>query len=219
MWTLHWLEAKGDLGPWKGQISSEIEATREVVADFVRPPRVDILIQRGRWVIQEIGLAGRTFDATLMALTIDPESPNFAASLSDGALRRQVAHEIHHCLRWAGPGYGRTLGEALVSEGLAGQFVGHLFGTPPEIWERAVEPATADLLFPDAVSLRAPRYDHMAWFYGTGGYPKWLGYTIGYRMAGAWLRSRANIDPQTFIAVPAADVLAAGTRNVGGNRP
>lgn len=219
MWTLHWLEAKGDLGPWKGQISSEIEATREVVAAFVAPPRVDILVQRGRWVIQEIGLAGRTFDAASMMLTIDPETATFAASLGDGALRRQVAHEIHHCLRWAGPGYGRTLGEALVSEGLAGQFASHLFRTPPEVWERAVEPATADRLFPDAISLAAPRYDHSAWFYGTGGYPKWLGYTIGYRLVGAWLRSRHNVDPQTFIAVPAAEVLSAWPGHLGENRP
>ncbi len=44
-----------------------------------------------------------------------------AASLDDGAFRRTIAHVVHRCLRMAEPGYGRTLGEALVSQGLAGQ--------------------------------------------------------------------------------------------------
>lgn len=33
-----------------------------------------------------------------------------------------VAHESHHIMRWRGPGYGTTLGEAMVSEGLALKF-------------------------------------------------------------------------------------------------
>lgn len=33
-----------------------------------------------------------------------------------------VAHELHHIKRWRGPGYGRTWGESMVSEGLALKF-------------------------------------------------------------------------------------------------
>jgi hypothetical protein len=75
---------------------------------------------------------------SLFSLTLDPDNPNFERSLGDGDLRRTIAHEVHHCMRMAGPGYGWTLGEALVSEGLAGQFVHRLFGSPPEPWECAV---------------------------------------------------------------------------------
>ena len=64
----------------------------------------------------------------LFGLTLDPDNPQFATCISDGTLRRQVAHEVHHCLRMAGPGYGRVLGEALVSEGLAGHFTRRLLG-------------------------------------------------------------------------------------------
>ena len=214
MWTLHWFEAKGDLGAWKSTLAAEIEATRAIVAGFVAPPRLDILIQRGAGVIEEIGIGGYSFDATSLTLTIDPDNPRFSCSLTDGTLRRQVAHEVHHCLRWAGPGYGRTLGEAMVSEGLAGQFAGRLFRSPPEPWERAVEPSLADLLLPDPETLAAPHYDHGAWFFGRGGYPRWLGYTLGYRMAGAWLQSRPEVDAHTFVNVPAVEVLASwsGTR-------
>lgn len=74
----------------------------------------------------------------MFSLTIDPANPNFAHSLRDGDLRRAVAHEAHRCMRMAGPGYGWSLGEALVSEGLAGHFASRLFDSPPAPWECAV---------------------------------------------------------------------------------
>ncbi|MES0476805.1 MULTISPECIES: DUF2268 domain-containing putative Zn-dependent protease [Citrobacter freundii complex] len=43
---------------------------------------------------------------------------------------------LHHAARWQGPGYGSTLGEALVSKGLADHFSLELFGGEPELWER-----------------------------------------------------------------------------------
>src|SRR5437588_7581200 len=132
-WKLHWLEAEGDLGPWRRQIMAEIEATQHIVSRLVVPPRLDILVQRIRgWTISELGMVGHAYRRSLFALTLDPDNPNFASSLIDGNLRRQVAHEVHHCLRDAGRGDGRSLGEALVSEGLAGHFVTRLFDTPPE---------------------------------------------------------------------------------------
>jgi Predicted Zn-dependent protease (DUF2268) len=210
-WTLHWLEAEGELEPWRRQIAAEIEATRDIVSRLVTPPRLDVLVQRlpGQ-VIPEIGMVGHAFRRSLLTLTLDPDNANFSGCLADGAVRRTVAHEVHHCLRHAGPGYGRSLGEALVSEGLAGQFVTRLFGTPPELWERAVEPATAVSLFPDADALASTSYNHVAWFFGSGGkYPRWLGYTLGYMIVGRWLEANADMDGPTLVNVAAADVLSA----------
>jgi hypothetical protein len=209
-WTLHWLEATGGLQPWRPSIASEIEATRGIVGSLVTPPRLDVLIERGRWVIPEIGMVGHSYRPTLFSLTIDPDNPNFEPSLRDGTLRRQVAHEVHHCLRHAGPGYGKTLGEAMVSEGLAGQFAARLFASPPEPWERAVDEIEAWRLFPDRDTLASAGYDHNAWFFGAGGrYPRWLGYTLGYMVAGRWLRTVPEVDGDTMVNVPAAKVLSA----------
>lgn len=139
-WTLHWLEAEGDLRPWRAAIEAEVGAAHAAVSKLLKPPRLDILVQRlAGAVIPEIGMVGHAYRRGLFALTLDPDSLHFAIALAGGALRRQVTHEVHHCLRMAGPGYGRTLGEALVSEGLAGHFTRLLFGNPPELWERAVD--------------------------------------------------------------------------------
>jgi Predicted Zn-dependent protease (DUF2268) len=210
-WKLHWLEAEGDLELWRPQIAAEIEAARATVSRLVVPPRLDILVERiPDKVIPEIGIAGHIYRRSLFALTLDPDNPNFAGSLMDGNLRRHVAHEVHHCLRKGGPGYGNSLGEALVSEGLAGQFVTRLFGTSPEPWERAVESPIALSFFPAADVMASTTYDHRAWFFGAGGkFPRWLGYTLGYMIVGRWLETVPEVDGVALVNVAAADVLSA----------
>ena len=217
-WRLHWLEAEGELSSWRERITSEIEAAWEAVARLVHTPLLDILVQRlPGAVIPEIGMVGQAYRKGLFALTLDPDNPHFSASLNEGALRRQVTHEAHHCLRMAGPGYGRTLGEALVSEGLAGQFTRRLFGSRPEPWERAVSEDVLLAHRPDVAELTAPNYNHNAWFFGAGGHrPRWLGYTLGYEIVGKWLTDAGDVDGDTWVSVPADAVLAfAGIPGLG----
>lgn len=215
-WTLHWLEAEGDLQPWRAAIEAEIGAAHDAVSKLLSPPRLDILVQRlSGAVIPEIGMVGHAFRRALFTLTLDPDNPHFAAALADGVLRRQAAHEVHHCLRMAGPGYGRTLGEALVSEGLAGHFTRRLFANPPEPWECAVDGAVLRAHMPDAASLASTEYGHAAWFYGDGSQrPRWLGYTLGYALVGAWLEAGPLPDGPAFVGTPAEAILAAGLTQV-----
>jgi hypothetical protein len=93
-----------------------------------------------------------------------------------------------------GPGYGVSLGEALVSEGLSDHFVAQAFPkTPPLPWDhRAMTPrqeaglwkrARPDLAIPGA-------YDHPLWFFGAGGknaLPRWSGFTLAYRIVQPYL--------------------------------
>lgn len=113
-------------------------------------------------------------------------------------------------MRMAGPGYGWTLGEALVSEGLAGQFVSRLFNSPPEPWECAVTDEVLAANLPDNATLVGNGHDHRAWFFGVGGrYPRWLGYTLGYRIVGDWLETNVSIGGDIWITVPAHEVIEA----------
>jgi hypothetical protein len=212
-WSLHWLEAQGDLSQWHAAIESEIAATRASVSKLLIPPTLDVLIERSLGpVIAEIGMMARAYRHSLFALSFDPDNPAFDLSLRDGTLRRTVAHEVNHCLRMAGPGYGATLGEALVSEGLAGHFVRRLFGSPPEPWERAVDTATLHAHLPDTTTLQSTQWDRAAWFFGTldGRYPRWLGYTLGYELVRAWMEAGTPPDADGLVATPAADVIAVG---------
>lgn len=212
-WTLHWLEASGDLSAYRAEITAAFEQSYRTVSAMLPPPRLDILIQRLSGVtIPGIGIAGYAQRSTMFSMTFDPDEPNFARCLCEGALERQILHEVHHCLRMAGPGYGHTLGEALVTEGLAGQFVRHLIGTPPEPWECAVAPEVLQAALPGAEELASTDYDHGVWFFGTASQPCRFGYTLGYQTAGRWLARAGEVDAATWVNVPAATVLAMGLR-------
>lgn len=208
-WTLHWLEASGSLEEFRPELLENFKAAYRSLSHVLLPPVLDILMQRlAGETILELGVVGRAYRETMFALTVDPGNTNFASSLRNGALHRQIIHEVHHCLRMAGPGYGWTLGEALVSEGLAGQFVKHLIGAEAEPWERAVSIDDLRADPPDAGLLDSTRYDHDAWFFGSGGQPRWLGYTLGYEMVGRWLANIGQIDVSARIRVPAGEVIA-----------
>lgn len=210
-WTLHWLSASGDLGNFRSEILSSFETAYQKLSELLMPPRLDIIIERRPGeTIPEMGIVGYTHRETLVAMSLDPDNPNFVSSLEDGALCRQILHEIHHAMRWVSPGYSHTLGEALVSEGLAGQFVGKLLGTAPEPWERALEVEDLLKLPVDLNDLSSTDYEHAEWFYGSGSLHRWTGYTLGYHMVHAWM-SAAGKDAslKAFITVPASEIISA----------
>lgn len=213
-WTLHWLEACGSLVEYRKELTAEFEVAYEAISRLMLPPRLDVLIQRlPDETIPELGLVGRAYRSTMFSMTLDPENPNFAASLKEGAVHRHIVHEVHHCLRMAGPGYGWTLGEALISEGLAGQFVRHVLGSEPEPWERALSLETLQAAPVDASELAATYYDHSAWFFGTGDKSKWLGYALGYQLVGRWLATVGTPDADRWVNVSAQDVLAVAFKD------
>ena len=204
-----WSESQGSLAPWRSTIESEIDEALTAISHFGFAAEIDILIQRvPDAAIPEIGMAAHVYRRGLLGLTLDPDNATFSNALMDGNLRRLVVHEVHHCLRMAGPGYGTTLGEALVSEGLAGQFASHVFGSPPEPWECAFDKDYVFQKLPRRAELSMNSYDHSGWFYGAGDKrPQWFGYTLGYMIVGRWLESTLDIEGATWINVPAALVL------------
>ena len=195
-WRLHWLEAEGDLGSWRERVATDVDAAREALAALLPMPTLDVLVQRRLGGgIPEYGISGRAHGSSLFSITLDPGSPHYEMSLDGGLVRRTVVHEVHHCLRMARRGYGRTLGEALVSEGLASRFVGHVLRTPPDLWDTAFDDDTLASEAPSAAELAAPNRDHAAWFFGAGGRkPRWFGYTLGFRIVGDWLATAGAVD-------------------------
>jgi hypothetical protein len=210
-WTLHWLEAEATLAPWRDAILAEIDAARDAMAPHVVLPRLDLLIQRAAgWGIPELGMNGHAHRKTCLALTLDPDSANFSASLANGTLRWLVVHEVNHALRMAGPGYGRTLGQALVSEGLADHFGLQCLGPPAPFWTTMIPPTEwARLLRLAEPELHVVGYDHPAWFFEkTGsGIPRNTGYTMGFALIGAYLAAHPEATAATLTTEPADAIL------------
>jgi hypothetical protein len=218
-WTLHFLEAEGSLGPWRERLQAEAAETYDRLEALLRTTvpmsAIDIIVQRvAGGVIPEIGIGGSCYRQSCMAVTLDPDNPNFAAGLESGYFARTLAHELHHCLRYGGPGYGRTLGEALVSEGLADHFDCQAHGGDGQPWNHALTPQQwRPLLQRAEAALSDPLYDHDAWFFGAGGaevLPRWAGYTIAYHLVAAYLDAHPDARPSQLVHTEAAGIIREG---------
>jgi hypothetical protein len=110
-------------GPLRTMLERALRrAQREVVPMLPLPSR--IVVSAGAdpsRVVPETGVAARAWSADRLDLWVDPNNPWTQAAGEEEVLAI-VAHELHHCARWKRPGYGATLGEAIVSEGLACHF-------------------------------------------------------------------------------------------------
>lgn len=216
-WRLHWLEAAGSLDPWREVLTAEIQAGCQAADRRAALPAVDIIVQNvPRSGIPELGMGANAYRPNCFSLTLDPPNPRFADSLAEGAVQRLVVHELHHCLRFAAIGWNHTLGDALVSEGLAGHFVHECLETPPELWETALgAEALADWTERAHGEAEALRYDHAAWFYGgTPLYrrddavpPRWAGYAIGFDLVGRYLRRHPEARPSQLCGIHAGRLL------------
>lgn len=212
VWHIHLLNARHSLTP----ILPEIRATaREAVAraaDHVDLPRFDLVVKgQPGGVIPEWGVAGHAGSPGVIEVTVNPD--RFAAPL----LLRTLVHEMHHLIRWDGPGYGKSLGEALVSEGLAGHFVQQVLGGAPDPWD-AVQPAPG-------LARRALNewgrldYDHARWFLGKGDIRKWAGYGLGHRLLAEHFDQHPEETAATLASLRADSLRPTMRRLVGSDAP
>lgn len=150
------------------------------------------------------GVGGYTPNANTVLIALDPAFPGLAQVLSD-RLASTLVHEFHHCMRWRGPGYGRTLFEALITEGLADHFVMELLATSPGPWSDAFpRDHTAKFLALAQPEFDATDYNHPRWFFrGDATLPHWTGYTLGFRLVEAYKERHPGATAVTLVYMPA----------------
>jgi len=178
---LHFLDARGQIAEIRDWLRASLVETHKRAATLIPLQPLDVVVQTGKRVIPEKGHVGYSPKPGAVFVTVDPDNPALQANV-DASLERMFAHELHHAARWDGPGYGSSLGAALVSEGLAGHFVLELFGGLPEPWERLPESEIRSHTTLAAEEWDRANYNHEAWFFGRGDLPRWLGYSLGFRL-------------------------------------
>jgi Predicted Zn-dependent protease (DUF2268) len=204
-WSIHLLNARGKLDGYVGRVTRALARAEADLRDVCHSVMVDIIVRAAEGPQPpEFAVLGWSFQAGKIELKLDIHNPNLGAVL-EPALRKTVFHEFHHVLRWDGPGYGETLGEALVSEGLAQHFVHQLEACAPEPWEIAVPRSRLKEYAPKAgASYDDSEYSHSEWFFGSGDLPNWLGYSLGHRLVGDYLRDHPESSPLLLACEPAA---------------
>lgn len=154
--------------------------------------------------IPEEGLGGRAWGSDWIRMDIDPNTKLGVGKAVQTYLQGMVAHELHHSRRATSVGYGETLGEAMVSEGLAQAYQEFLYPkvnvayahhlTTHEI-KKAWKKAQAEIV--------SKKYDHSEWFYGTGKLKRWAGYSLGYNIVKQFMERERENNPAVLVDVPA----------------
>lgn len=158
-------------------------------------PAVDVVVYEDQFsVIPEVGIGGYTPAANRTFLAIDTYHQNFETGFQFAFLSL-LAHELHHCTRWAGPGYGKTLGEALISEGLACMFESELPGGKLPFYAQALSSDELRAVRKLAnAELNNSAYDHARWFYGSVAeeLPRHAGYSLGYTLVLDYIEAKGG---------------------------
>lgn len=168
-----------------------------------------VLYNNPERTIPEIGIGGNAPDAHTVFIALNPHHPKFKQSISR-ELFSTLAHELHHAVRCRTIGYGSTLWNALIFEGLSDHFDMEASGRKkPPPWSKALTKKQKKMWLKRAETILHRSHfspqDYRAWFLGSNknAIPRWTGYTLGYDIVAAYLKAHPNETASTLVSVPA----------------
>ena len=195
----------GELSDLKGLIEQALARAIPIVTKDLAADEIEITFSpEPDRVIPELGVSGSAYEPHRVSVYIDPRHEKITTE----NLFATLLHEIHHCMRWRGPGLDGSLDAALVFEGLACLYEAeHLGGVPiyaaGELRDEDIEKAMGRL---DA------GYSHNEWFFGRGSLEHWFGYKLGYRLCKNHSK-RTGRSAAQLVHTAATEILADSPNN------
>lgn len=165
---------------------------------------VDVIIYRYHAPEKNLAVSGYAPNGNLVWIYIDPSQKDFKKTLGE-QLPKALAHELHHAARWQGPGFGETLEEVLITEGLASHFEQEVFGGKPASYYVKFLNKDLVVLWNKAQrELKSDKFSYDDWFFGNKkqNLPKHGGYALAY-----WLMESVSVKPSTLARVRAGQVI------------
>ena len=162
------------------------------------------------FVISEIGEGGYAVSGDWFQIYIDPtRSEEELGRIINTEIPLTVYHELNHVARWNSVGYGSTLPEAMVTEGLASFFAAENWKKASSPWSKYSKAEIAGLIkiFQNRDKKSDNTYDHASWFYGAGSLPKWAGYKLGYYVIGLVRANNSTVGWKKLITLNAEEII------------
>ena len=123
-------------------------------------------------------------------------------------LPRDAAHEVNHSVRiLGGTGFGTTLLQQMITEGIATAFDQIAFPGPPDPWTQAITPAQECVLWKKAEPQLGGTGLYDLWMFGGPGVPLWTAFTIGYHIVNDYRNHHPDVSWATLTSTSAANVL------------
>lgn len=209
--NFHILNASGRLTPYIKQIENTFNETVGKVIGKIPISNVDVAVCDDPYgVIPEIGVGGWTHTQNRISISLDPKFPNFIKVTIGDNLDRTFIHELNHAARWKAVGYGDTLLEAMISEGLADHFDTEITNKSPNPWSVALDKLQIKQMMKRAEKeYDSKNYNHNEWFFGSKkkNIPRWTGYTLGFNLVAEYLRKNPDKKPSQLYNLEAEEFI------------
>ena len=207
---IHTLSASSELKPYAKKLLTMTKSAISAVSALLPLKDIDVVFYvNPEGAIKEIGgIGGYTPTSHVVFISLNPHHPKFKYALTHELLA-SLAHEFHHAIRFRKPGYGNTLREAMISEGLADHFAMEITGRKESWpWSRTLSHAQKKLFLKRASRewRKQGHYDHTKWFFGSSSpdIPRWTGYTLGYDLVETYLRAHPGTTASELVSAPAS---------------
>ena len=166
----------GELDELKDLISKSLSNVIPTVEKDLKANQIDIIfISAAGLAIPEYGIGGNSPGPNHIYISFDTKSSN----ITQQGLDETLFHEIHHCMRWRNPGYGETLGEAMITEGLACLYEEQKTKNVPIYAQVKLDDEQIKMAMK---TLKSKKYNHSEWFFGGKNIDRWFGYSYGYKL-------------------------------------
>ena len=111
-------------------------------------------------------------------------------------LKATVLHELAHSVSKFYKGGEFSIGEGMIFDGLAEHYRESVMKDGKSIFVTAITKEKADKIFEELKDkLDSENFDdYIEVFYGSGKYPNWSGYTIGYNLITKYLEGKENVN-------------------------
>ena len=180
--------ASGSLSEQLKIIQSAFDRASLVAQQLIGLTDVDVIcINDANMVIPEVGVGGYTPSRHLSYLYVDPLNEE----LSEQEIFNTLCHELYHAKSYDGQGYGSTLLDSIIFEGLATAFEDEVSkGNSFVVKELSTRNTSERLLQKHRDELSDEEFNHFRWFIfdETKELPRWAGYEIGYHIVKKYLK-------------------------------
>jgi len=193
----------GELDKLVDMISKSTSLVIPIVEKELDAKQIDIIfVSAAALAIPEYGIGGNSPGPNHVYVSFDPNSDKITQS----GLNETLLHEIHHCMRWRNPGYGETLGEAMISEGIACLYEEQHSGKTPlyaKVRLKGSQIAEAKKI------INSKNYNHSDWFFGSKDIVRWFGYSYGYKLCKDY-SAKTNKKASELVDIDAKKILYSG---------
>lgn len=183
---IHILNASHLLDEQTTIIKNAFDNTCALINNLISLDDIDVVcINDPYQVIPETGMSGFTPNRNLVYLYVDA-----SRELDGSELLYTLSHEFSHAKRYDGPGYGETLFDSIIFEGIGVALEDEVSGVKGSFLSNYIKNQDNKALIDKVIDhFDDHDFNHFYWFIQESDeLPRWTGYRIGYYIVSEYLK-------------------------------